>query len=696
MCKKLIVVLTMSFCLISSVGAGTVTWDFENGEDHNFTFYSTYPAVAGLDDPNTAGDEKITGMVGISRLPDAGIAWTVGPPNQFDGLKPAADVENARVDANGLLDYSLGAERIATESGTLNTYNLNQHGDYIHTQENDQIASSPIVVLDANAVLTVWSLGGGSGTHAPEYDPDVAMWYTDGSSGIAVISFEEDDKYAILATLHLNGKGTLTEDTLDLSAFAGRRVFLDVVDAFEGSWGWLAVDEIQITNATSKTAGFICQLTDGELVWGLDQAQVDHLTLLGYDVKVIDYQDIGSEVFTMDDANALDVMIISESPNSNACDNLIGMTVPLMHQEAFAWDNYSFMGVRTNIRWLAEQTQVEIVNDTHPIMVDAGFSVGKLPWFTAPDQYTTEDVNMMAPGAELLIKADTEEAAVVFVMEKGAELADGNSVPNNVVCFSIPGNQDGLNQVNGIIDASIMSDEQWALYDAALRWLNPPPVEIPPMVAHWSMDDGAGTVVTDSAGSNDGEIVGNVTWIADGALDGAVSYDVTDPNAAILVPHAAELDFGDVDFSISLMVRYPTVPGDAEHQLILKGSFGGDTESGSRYVLFNKSGRYRFEIDNGPADVKSGGLSIDNTPVVTGEWVHVVVVRDSVNDLLSMYINGAVPEGGTSTDVSGDISSGEDLYIGNSMRSGATSEADIDDVRIFDVALTEDEIAAIY
>jgi len=216
------------------------------------------------------------------------------------------------------------------------------------------------------------------------------------------------------------------------------------------------------------------------------------------------------------------------------------------------------------------------------------------------------------------------------------------------------------------------------------------------MVAHWSMDDGAGTVVTDSAGSNDGEIVGNVTWIADGALDGAVSYDVTDPNAAILVPHAAELDFGDVDFSISLMVRYPTVPGDAEHQLILKGSFGGDTESGSRYVLFNKSGRYRFEIDNGPADVKSGGLSIDNTPVVTGEWVHVVVVRDSVNDLLSMYINGAVPEGGTSTDVSGDISSGEDLYIGNSMRSGATSEADIDDVRIFDVALTEDEIAAIY
>ena len=246
MCKKLIV-LTLSLCLISSVGAATVNWDFENGNEHYFTLWSVNPATPIPNDPFTAGDETITGVGGPAGLPDYGVAWTVGPPTQFDGLKPAVDVGNARVDANGLLDYSLGTERIATDTGTLNTYNLNQHGDYVHTQENDQVATSPTVLLGENAVLSVWSWGGGSGTHAPEYDSDPFMVYTDGSSGIAVLSAED---YSILATIHTQGKGTRTEDTLDLSAFAGKKVFLDVVDAFEGGWGWLAIDEIQITNAT--------------------------------------------------------------------------------------------------------------------------------------------------------------------------------------------------------------------------------------------------------------------------------------------------------------------------------------------------------------------------------------------------------------------------------------------------------------
>jgi hypothetical protein len=481
MCKKFIIVLALSLLLISSAGAETVTWDFENGNDHNFILQSTYYAWPAWDDPNTAGDESITGVGGAQGLPDAGIAWTVGPPTQFDGQKPAADVEHARVDANGLLDYSLGTERIATESGTLNTFNLNQHGDYIHTQENDQIASSPIVTLDANAVLTVWSWGGGNGTHAPEYDPDPAFWYTDGSSGIAVISAEEDDLYAILATIHTQGKGTRTEDTLDLSAFAGRKVFLDVVDAFEGGWGWLAIDEIQITNATSKTAGFIVQLVDGEPTMGFDTVQIARLETLGYNVKVVNYTDVESGVFTSAEADRYDLLIISESPNSNACNNLIGTAVPVMHQEAYGWDNWSFMGPADNIHWLATQTEVEVVNDTHPIMVDAGFPIGMLPWFTLPDQYTTENISNMAPGAELLCKAAAEESAVVFAMEEGAELYDGNSVPNRVVGFSIPGNTDGPNFANGMIDASIMSDEQWALYDAAIRWLDPP--DAPPAAA---------------------------------------------------------------------------------------------------------------------------------------------------------------------------------------------------------------------
>jgi len=705
MCKKhIIIVLALSFLLVSSAGAGTVSFDFENGNDHRFNLWSVVSAWVGLDDPNIAGDESLTGAGGAKGLPDAGMAWTVGSPNQFEGLKPAVE-EGCHV-VDGVLQYGPCNDPFSVavgdppydftnprgQSGYLNTYNLSQWGDNLHIASNDQIATSPPVILDANAVLTVWSYGGGSGTHAPEYDPDPTALYTDGSSGIAVITPAPD--YALLASVHTNGQKTLEEVTLDLSAFAGQTVHIEVVDAFAGSWGFLAVDEIQITNAeVPPLAGFIVQLTDGELAWGFDQAQYDHLTALGYDVDVISHLDLSDETFTIADANSYDVLVISESPNSNGCDSIIGTSAPMMHQEAFGWDNHFFMGRRTNptIRWLASQTQVEVVNDTHPIMVDAGFSVGKLPWFTLPDMYSTEDVNMMAPGAELLVKADTEEAAVVFAFEKGAQLADPNRVAaGRVVCFSIAGNQDGPNFANGMIDASIMSDEQWALYDAALRWLDPPAVEVPPMVAHWPMDDD----VNDVVGDNDGTILGNVSFV-EGALGSAAAF-AAEPNTAILVPDSPSIDFGDEDFSISMLLRYPVAPADTEEDILMKGTTGSPG-IGSRYVLFTKGGNIRYEIDNGPVNIKSGQLNVPQTPVVTGEWVHLVVVRDSVNDLLSMYADGILI--GTGADVSGDISSpGEAMRIGGSTMHDLVNQVScyIDDVRIFPSALTEAEIAAIY
>jgi len=67
------------------------------------------------------------------------------------------------------------------------------------------------------------------------------------------------------------------------------------------------------------------------------------------------------------------------------------------------------------------------------------------------------------------------------------------------------------------------------------------------VVAHWPLDEGAGTVVADVVGGNDGEIVGNVTWIA----DGGVSFDGTVGNH-VAVPHAEAIEFGDEDFTVSV------------------------------------------------------------------------------------------------------------------------------------------------
>jgi hypothetical protein len=501
MFKKIFIILILSLFLVTSVSAGTIRWDFENGEDHLFNLWSVYPAVEWFDDPTIAGDEAITGVGGHTGLPENGLAWSIGRPDQYDGQKPAVD-EGDKAKADGTMEYNQPSKNHPFtfpvndrgQESYLNTYNLTQWGDNLHTQENDQIATSPTVKLGEGSVLTVWSQGGGSGTHAPEYDPDPAMMYTNGSSGIVILSAEPNDLYALLASKHLNGQGTLTEDTLDLSEFAGRGVFIEVVDAFAGSWGWLAIDEIQITNATVKNAALVVQMTDGVMDWGFDAALKERLEVVhGYAVRVVDGQnEISDDGFTIDDANAMDLLVISESIGSGNADPLIGTTTPMMHQEAYGWDNWSFMGERTNIHWEAG-TDVDIVNDTHPIIVDANLSLGSMTFFDPQNSWTTELVSMMAPGAELLAKITVDfdgvpsDHAIVFAIEEGAELSDGNPSPNQVIGFSLPGlsTNDG-----GPFGADGLTEETWALFDASIRWLDPPPPTAAMIVSDVNLPNG--------------------------------------------------------------------------------------------------------------------------------------------------------------------------------------------------------------
>lgn len=215
------------------------------------------------------------------------------------------------------------------------------------------------------------------------------------------------------------------------------------------------------------------------------------------------------------------------------------------------------------------------------------------------------------------------------------------------------------------------------------------------LIAHWTMDDGSGSVVTDSVGSFDGTLVDldpNVAWI-EGWLGGAMSFTEGD-TPYILVEDTSELDFGDVDFTLSMMIKYPEAPTTTEHNLLTKGTTGSDANpgTGNRYTLFHKSDLMRFEIDND--NVGKSSLQVDDTSFGTGEWVHLVAVRDSVNDQLLLYADGVLQ--GTAEDTSGDISSGESMTIGNSTSLSNPSEAYIDDVRIYSKALSQDEINNLY
>ncbi|MBN2181307.1 MAG: hypothetical protein JW715_05290, partial [Sedimentisphaerales bacterium] len=76
-----------------------------------------------------------------------------------------------------------------------------------------------------------------------------------------------------------------------------------------------------------------------ELTSGFDQAQYDRLVAMGYEVTVVPQGDVGS-TFTIDNANTVDLLIISESISSSRADPLRGTTTPAMHNEGYGWDNW--------------------------------------------------------------------------------------------------------------------------------------------------------------------------------------------------------------------------------------------------------------------------------------------------------------------------------------------------------------------
>ncbi len=226
-----------------------------------------------------------------------------------------------------------------------------------------------------------------------------------------------------------------------------------------------------------------------------------------------------------------------------------------------------------------------------------------------------------------------------------------------------------------------------------------PLLAAPQMVAYWPLDDGEGTLVTDIVSGNNGTMVGldpATAWISDGKFSTAVRFDGVNDHH-IEVPHSEAIEFGDEDFSISCWIRYPDrgVAFAVANQMngwVVKGT-NAAPGTGNRYQLYvDNGGGVRLDIDNDA--VGRSRLEVDNASFFTGDWVHVVAVRDSINDLLSLYADGILQ--GTATESSGDISNGEPLRIGNCVSEQAPMIGDIDDVIIFAQALTENEILEVY
>jgi hypothetical protein len=193
-------------------------------------------------------------------------------------------------------------------------------------------------------------------------------------------------------------------------------------------------------------------------------------------------------------------------------------------------------------------------------------------------------------------------------------------------------------------------------------------------VAWWKFDEGTGTIAYDSVDTNNGTIYG-ATWTT-GKLAGALSFNGTS-------------NYVNCGSGAS---NYDNITVSAWMQTSTNGVLVSNRYNSGGYGTWYTLSSSNIEIgDNSQGGYKS--LTF-NTPTLDGLWHHIVYTKDGVNH--AIYVDGSLDQGFNSN---ADISWSQPLYIGKrwNKTSGIGWFAGIiDDVRIYNRALTADEVASLY
>ena len=215
----------------------------------------------------------------------------------------------------------------------------------------------------------------------------------------------------------------------------------------------------------------------------------------------------------------------------------------------------------------------------------------------------------------------------------------------------------------------------------------------PQIVGLWSFES-IFRAIDSTSFDNNGDYINtsSASFPFDGPRNRAIKLNGIDQY--VKVPHNAAFDFSIDDFSIAFWFKEDpvTINHSREYRYVIKGSQTENVDlqkSGKRYEVFYKpaDGEVRFVIDD---NVTESYVAASEDNYVTNNWVHLTAIRDAVNHELRLYADGVLV--GTAADGTGDISESEDLYFGRNSSDDSYFLGEMDDVRLYNYALSDDEI----
>ncbi|MDQ5929542.1 MAG: hypothetical protein QG594_1321, partial [Bacteroidota bacterium] len=201
----------------------------------------------------------------------------------------------------------------------------------------------------------------------------------------------------------------------------------------------------------------------------------------------------------------------------------------------------------------------------------------------------------------------------------------------------------------------------------------------PELVGHWPFKEasGEGQPIADiSTYANNGQLDANFDNTAvrvAGKANNALDFSTFLPNKLMVsIPNQDHILFDNNSFTVSYWMKAAPskIPsGTTTSSYILsKGSMNKNAETGATGRRFNveiKSNQFRFAIDDDKVKTELAS-TLAATSYFTGDWVHVVIMRDIAAAKLRIYTNGVFTnEKADATGTSVGIGEPTDLVIGN-------------------------------
>jgi hypothetical protein len=207
------------------------------------------------------------------------------------------------------------------------------------------------------------------------------------------------------------------------------------------------------------------------------------------------------------------------------------------------------------------------------------------------------------------------------------------------------------------------------------------------LVAHWELDQGAGTAVLDSSGNDlHGALVGNPRWVAGQIGSGALSFDGSD--GLVEIPYDPRLD---LETALTITAWVNMVDRSTYYFIVAKAPSGTAAD--------NYPGNYEFRITVTDGNLQFGHQTSEgqdfifhtsDVAVPLGQWVHVAVAVQQ-GGLVQFYIDGA-PAGSADQAETFPILNDEPVRIGGRKDGYSFFHGQLDDIRIYDEALPAEEI----